>query len=442
MPDRHTVAESPPRTRLAIRYLVLVWLCLAAALAYGQRFLLGLCATLVQADLALSDQAMGWVMGAFFITYAAFQIPGGWLASRWGSRAALAACVAGCSLSTTMTGAAFGAASLFLLRSVIGIGQAGIFPASTATIARWFPRTERAMASGLLTGFMSAGGAGALACGGWLLKHEYVGWRSAFVLVGVPGIAWAIGFYAWFRNRPEDHKSVRAAELATIQSGSDEPGSRDVVSEPTPWLALATSIPMWMIAMQQFFRAAGYALFASWFPKYLHEMYDSSIEEAGFLTSIAVVAVAIGSPVGGAFSDWLLARTGSRQLSRRGTAIVTMFLCAGLFLAAGLASEAQTAIVLITAANFFGAVAGPVAYAITIDMGGRHVPTVFSIMNMAGNIGAAAFPVVVGILVQWSERWDWIPLFMAGIYIIGAVFWLALDTRGTVFENRESPLDD
>ncbi|HEY4310082.1 MAG TPA: MFS transporter [Pirellulales bacterium] len=428
--------------RVAIRYLVLAWLCLAAALAYGQRFLLGLCATLVQADLALSDQAMGWVMGAFFITYAAFQIPGGWLASRWGSRAALAACVAGCSLSTTMTGAAFGAASLFLLRSVIGIGQAGIFPASTATIARWFPRTERAMASGLLTGFMSAGGAAALACGGWLLKHEYVGWRSAFVLVGVPGIAWAVGFYAWFRNRPEEHKSVRAAELATIQAGSDEPGSRDVVTEPTPWLALATSIPMWLIAMQQFFRAAGYALFASWFPKYLQEMYGSSIEAAGFLTSIAVVAVAIGSPVGGAFSDWLLARTGSRQLSRKGTAIVTMFLCAGLFLAAGLASGAQTAIVLITAANFFGAVAGPVAYAITIDMGGRHVPTVFSIMNMAGNIGAAAFPVVVGILVQWSERWDWIPLFMAGIYVTGAVFWLALDTRGTVFENSEASAVD
>ena len=179
MLDSRSTAEvdALPKPHIAVRYLVLGWLCLAAALAYGQRLLLGLCATLVQADLSLSDEVMGWAMGAFFITYAAFQVPGGWLASRWGSRAALAASVAICSLAATFTGAATGVVSLVLFRAAVGTGQAGIFPASTASIARWFPRTERAIASGMLTGFMSAGGAAALACGGWLLKNEYVSWR-------------------------------------------------------------------------------------------------------------------------------------------------------------------------------------------------------------------------------------------------------------------------
>ncbi|MES1213480.1 MAG: MFS transporter, partial [Singulisphaera sp.] len=333
------------------------------------------------------------------------------------------------------TGAATGLVSLMGLRLSSGIFQAGIFPACTSSFAHWFPRTERAVASGLLTGFMSFGGAAALALGGWLLKREYVGWRGAFVLAGAPGLLWTLGFYWWFRNSPAEHASVTAAELANIRAGAPNEPPR-TAQESTPWRVLATSVPMWLIAGQQFFRAAGYALFASWFPKYLQTVYHSSIEEAGVLTSIALAAVVVGSPAGGIVSDWLLARSGSRVASRKGLSIVTMLICAALFLAAGFATDSRTAVVLFTGAAFFGAIAGPTAYAITIDMGGAHVPTVFSIMNMGGNIGAALFPVVVGTLIEWTHRWDWIPAFVAGIYLAGSVLWLALDTSGTVFDQR------
>ena len=127
---------------VAVRYIVLAWLCLAAALVYGQRLTLGVGATVVQNDLALSDLAMGWAMGAFFITYAIFQIPGGRMADRLGSRAALAVCLTFCSLATVCTGAATGLTSLMLVRLAAGAGQAGIFPAATASIARWFPSTR------------------------------------------------------------------------------------------------------------------------------------------------------------------------------------------------------------------------------------------------------------------------------------------------------------
>ena len=421
-----------------MRYVVLAWLCVAAALAYGQRFLLGLCTTLVQKDLELSDKEMGWALGAFFFTYAALQIPGGWLAGRWGSRAALAACVAFCSLAATFTGISGGLASLVLWRLAAGAGQAGIFPASTASIAGWFPRTERAVASGLLTGFMSAGGAGAMALGGWLLAR--CDWNFVFVVFGLPGLLWSVGFYLWFRNSPSEHRAVSADEMAVIRGGQDavaaNAGDR-AAGEATPWLALLRSKAMWLIGWQQFFRAAGYALFTSWFPKYLQKVYGSTVEEAGVLTGIALVAVVVGSPAGGIFSDWLLARTGSRRGSRKGTAIVTMLTCALFFLAAGYAGNASAATVLIAVAAFFGAIAGPVAYAITIDMGGRHVPTVFSIMNMSGNIGAAAFPVVVGTLVERTGNWDWVPAFVAGIYLVGTVCWVLLDTRGTVFDAND-----
>ena len=193
---------------------------------------------------------------------------------------------------------------------------------------------------------------------------------------------------------------------------------------------------MWLIAWQQFFRAAGYALFTSWFPKYLQKVYEITVEEAGVLTSIALAAVVVGSPLGGILSDWLLVRSGSRRISRQGTAIVTMLACAAFFALSMLPTRPGPAVMLIAAAAFFGAVAGPIAYAITIDMGGRHVATVFSVMNMAGNIGAAAFPVVVGSLVERTGRWEWIPLLVAGIYVAGAVCWLFLNPNGTVFRSN------
>ena len=97
---------------------------------------------------------------------------------------------------------------------------------------------------------------------------------------------------------------------------------------------------------------------------------------------------------------------------------------------------------LVAVAALLGAVAGPVAYAITIDMGGRHVTSVFSVMNMAGNIGAAAFPVAIGMLIEWKGRWEWVPLVVAGIYVAGGACWLLLDPTGTVFDRRMRNADE
>ena len=424
--------RSPP---VPVRYLVLAWLCAAATIAYSQRFPLGVLVTLVQDDLKIDDEAMGWAISAFFISYALFQIPGGWLSDRWGSRAALALFVTACSLAVGLTGAATGIVALVVFRLTAGAGQAGIFPAATLSMARWFPSTERAVSSGLLAGCMSLGGVVATALAGSLLL--LCSWRWVFLIFAIPGIAWSVGFYLWFRNRPEEHSGVRAAELSVIRGGAAESDhDRHSTSEPTPWIALARSASMWLIAWQQFFRAAGYALFTSWFPKYLQKVYEITVEEAGVLTSIALAAVVVGSPLGGILSDWLLVRSGSRRISRQGTAIVTMLACAAFFALSMLPTRPGPAVMLIAAAAFFGAVAGPIAYAITIDMGGRHVATVFSVMNMAGNIGAAAFPVVVGSLVERTGRWEWIPLLVAGIYVAGAVCWLFLNPNGTVFRSN------
>lgn len=190
---------------------------------------------------------------------------------------------------------------------------------------------------------------------------------------------------------------------------------------------------MWAICAQQFFRAAAYIFFATWFPTYLMHSRGISLEAAGRLTSLPLVAVVLGSPLGGAVSDWLLARSGNRRLSRCILAAAGMWLCAGLITAAYFVESATLAVAVISAGAFCAALGGVSAYTITMDLGGRHVATVFSVMNTCGNIGAASFPSAIGWMVDETGRWNEVLLVFAAMYVAAAICWMLIDPRRTIF---------
>ena len=443
------------------RFLVLGWLCAAAALAYVSRNAIAVAESTVRADLKLTMEESGWLMSAFFFSYALCQIPAAQFAQRRGSRLALPVFAAAWSLAMAATAFASGLAMLFVTRTVQGIAQAGLFPTSTATVAKWFPKTGRAFATGSLGSFMSAGGA----VGAWLtgvlleVLQPHVGpgwnWRLLFLVFALPGLLWAAGFWFWFRDEPRAHASVNAAEVELIEgvvasstpahgapasgpaknvSPTQRAGSETGAPPPTPWLALASSPALWWICGQQLFRAAGYMFFTSWFATYLQETRGVSIAKSGFLTMLPLLAVVVGGFAGGALSDWLLRRTGSRDWARRWLAMVCLFLCAGLiFWALGI-EDALAAVVVISGGSFCAALAGPCAYTITIDMGGSDVATVNATMNMVGNLGAWAFPIVVPWLLRQFGNWDSVVVVFGACYVASAIFWLLLKPEGTLLE--------
>lgn len=413
------------------RFVVLTGLCLAASISYVHRNLISVAATTIRDDLGLSDDQMGWLLSAFFIPYALVQIPSGWLGDRLGSRRALTIFSAAWSLFTGATAIAQGFLGIFCLRLGSGAAQAGIFPASTGTVSRWFPVSAQARSNGALGAFMSVGGALGAASIGYVVTA--IGWRQTFFWYSIPGLIWAAWFYWWFRDRPDDHPSVNAAELALIKKGkSPEADAAEKETPSTPWALLLSSPAMFWICGQQFFRAAGYMFYASWFPAYLEETRGVSTEQAGLLTSLPLLATVLGSLSGGAVSDAIYQRTGSRALSRQAVAATGMFACSGLvFLAFGIANP-MLAVGVITAGTFCAAVAGPCAYTITIDMGGRHVATVFSTMNMSGNIGAVLFPLIVPKVVSYSG-WNSVLILSAGIYMGAGLCWLFFNAQGDVF---------
>jgi fucose permease len=188
---------------------------------------------------------------------------------------------------------------------------------------------------------------------------------------------------------------------------------------------------MWLISGQHFFRASGYTFFGSWFAEYLVQTRGVTTEESGWATTAVLLAVVGGSVVGGVASDAVLARTSSRRLARQGVAVAAVLLCAGAMLAADFVSDWRAAVTLISAGSLLAAMSGPCAYTITIDMGGRHVATVFSIMNMAGNVGGIVFPPLAAALAD-AAGWDSVLYLVAGVYLAAGACWMLLNPAGTV----------
>jgi len=453
MGELTSAAANPRPTRT--RFLVLAWLCAAAALAYLSRNAISVAESTVRRDLGLTKQQSGWLMSGFFFSYALLSIPAAQFGQRTGSRRALPLFATVWSIATAATAMVSGLGAFLAARIMQGVAQAGLFPTTTITIAKWFPLTGRAFAVGALGSFMSLGGALCAWLTGVLLElfepRVAAGWnwRLTFLIFAVPGMVWALSFWWWFRDEPGEHRAVNEAELEVIQAEQTakaeraQPPTRGATAAlPTPWLPLFSSPAMWWLCGQQLFRAAGYIFFTSWFATYLQETRGVGIAHSGFLNMLPLIAVVAAGMVGGALSDWLLKRTASRNVARRWMSMLSQFACAGLIFWALVLEDALMAVLVISAGSFFASLASPCAYAMTIDMGGAHVATVNATMNMMGNFGAWAFPIAVPWLLTRFGNWDAVLVVFGALYVIGALFWLLLKPEGTIVEQalcREIP---
>lgn len=423
----------PPLTKpTRTRYKVLLWLGGAATIAYVCRNSMGVVEKDIRADLGLDAFQMGLAMSAFQVTYVLLQIPTGHFTDRRGARASLPVFSLIWSLATAAMAAVGNLWTLVAARLANGIGQAGLFPGSTNTFARWIPERERALVNGSLASFMTLGTIIGTGAGGYLASRW--GWPWMFAVFSLPGILWAAGFRWWFRDEPAKHPSVNEAEAKLIDDNVEAAGSPANDGGKSSWRDVLRSPATRWICGQQFFRAAGQMFFMSWFPTFLRERYDMDMVEAGLSTMVTQIPLLAGSLIGGGVVDAIFRRTGSRALSRKGTSIAFMLVCAALVAGAYLVKEPGPAITLISIGAFFLGAAGPAGYTITIDMGGRHVATLFSTMNMFGNLGALAFPVVVGYVIKTTGNWDYVLFLFGALFLASAFCWWRLKPDGTVFD--------
>jgi MFS family permease len=199
---------------------------------------------------------------------------------------------------------------------------------------------------------------------------------------------------------------------------------------------MLSSLPLGLLCAQQFFRAAGMVFFTTWFPTFLQKTRGVSQLDSGILTTVAGIGGVVGSLTGGFCSDWILKKTGSQRLSRQGIAIAGMSACAILIVLSYYVQDTHQSIALITLGAFCATFGGVSGYTVAIGFGGKNVATVFSTMNMFGNIGAALFPLTAGWLVAKTGNWNLILFLFAGVMAIDAVCWALLNPQGTLFGDQ------
>jgi len=372
----------------------------------------------ISESLGFSDTQMGWVLSAFALGYALFQTPSGMLADRLGPRKILTTIVVLWSTFTALTGAAWNYISMLVVRFLFGASEAGAFPGMSRAVFSWFPLKERGLVTGINFSGSRLGAAFALPVVAWLIHAT--GWRNAFLILGIVGVLWAVLWYVWFRNTPEEHKGISEKEIDYIIQNRQQ-----VDASEKSTIGMGTMLKsrnMWLAMLQYFASNFTFFFTLTWLFPHLQSKFGLEIIEAGFYAS----APLIGGALGNWFSGWLvdvIYKKGNWKLSRRIPAMLG-FLLVVIGLLGSLEMETVNgAIIFLTLAIFGADMTLSPSWSFCVDIGRRNSGAVSGTMNMAGNIGSFITALAFPYLQAWtgSEK----PFFFvgAGLAVIAIITW-------------------
>jgi ACS family glucarate transporter-like MFS transporter len=411
-----------------VRYAVVGFTLVLIAIAYLDRVCIATAAPAMRSDLGLTDTEMGLVFSAFTLAYALFEVPSGWFADRFGARLALTRIVLWWSAMTAATGLAAGFASLFCVRLLFGMGEAGAFPAAARVYARWLPAPLRGRAFGLL--IMAGALAGAATQPLVVALLGMMSWRHTFAIFGAVGVLWAAAWWVWFRDEPHRHPRVNDAERRLLADGGVH---TTAAHGRVPWSQLLRNRSLLALCLMYGGAIYGWYFYLTWLPTYLLRARGFDLQQAGWLAALPLLAIAAGVFAGGWLSDVFTHRWGARA-GRRTPGLVGLPLAAAAIIGAVLTASPLTSAVLLAAAAGVAALGVSPAWAACIEIGGAHSGVVSGAMNMLGNLGGALSPLVVGVAVDRWQSWH-APLFsVAGFYLFAAACWLAVDPTDTLVQ--------
>jgi MFS transporter, ACS family, glucarate transporter len=421
-----------------VRWLLVTWLFVISSVAFLDRVNLSVAGTQLATDYRLSNVEFGALSTAFLLGYALFQTVAGWIADRWGPRRVLTLSVFWWGIFTALTAAVPAAlvrpfVLLLLIRFLLGVGEAIVYPAANQFIARWIPTQERGIANGLIFAGVGVGSAATPALVTYIMVHH--GWRYSFWICAIIGVAAGLVWFFAARDRPEGHPLVSPAELDVIRAGltlgveagvneSERPGCGIPMAAP-PWLKILTSREIWAMTLSYF--SYGYVawIFFAWFYRYLAQVRGLNLKASAFYATLPFAAIAIGSPLGGLMSDWLTRRIG-RRAGRCGIAVFAMALAA-VFLAFGSnVNSAKLASVILAGGGGALYLSQSSFWSVTADISGRFSGSVSGFMNMGAQFGGAVTAIATPAI---AARFGWTASFLvaAALSLLGALAWLAVD---------------
>ena len=431
----------------SIRWLM-VWLLFAAGMInYMDRAALSIAAPLIEKDLQLDPAEMGLVFSSFFFGYAVFNFVGGWASDRFGPRKVFAVSMGFWSLFCAATAATHNFFSMLVVRVLFGVGEGPFCATGNKLVNNWFPRKEAATAVGLFNAGTPLGGAIAGPVVGYLAIA--VGWRLAFVVIGLFGFAWIALWLAMATDTPARHKWLSGTERRIIDDGQRADANagappdaaathgrpeftrlRDYLRQPT---VLATALAFFGYNYILFF-------FLSWFPSYLTQVHHLSIKSMSLATVIPWLLGFLGLAVGGFISDAIFRMTGRALFSRKVVLVSGLASAAVCVAVAGQVRSVEGAVAAMSVSIFTLYLTGAIYWAIIQDtVRGGHVGGVSGFVHFLANLAGIVGPAVTGFIVKSSGSFSSAFMLAGAIAIVGAaaVALFVRPLRGLAMATRE-----
>jgi len=384
IPLEYATGNCPERS--SIRWWICGLLFLATTINYVDRAVIGVLKPTLQHDLGWTDHHYGRVVTVFQGTYAIGYLFAGALMDRIGVRIGYALAVALWSVAAMTTGAARGLWSFSIARGALGLAEGGNFPAAVKTVAEWFPKKERAFATGLFNAGANIGAVLTPALIPWITLHY--GWRAAFVITGGVGLLWLIGWLMIYRP-PEQHPGVSPAELAHIRADPPDPKVR------VPWIQLLRLRSVWGVVISSSLTGPIFWFYLFWVPGFLFERHGLDLKTMGPpLVTIYLIAD-VGSVMGGWLSSRLVKRGWNPIAARK----VTMLICAACVVPVFFASRVSglwsaTLLIALAAAAHQAWVAN--IYTLVSDALPRYaVSSVVGLQGFGGSVASMVFTELV-----------------------------------------------
>ena len=379
------------------RWFIVFLLFAATTINYLDRQIIGLLKPILEKEFNWSETNFARIVMAFQAAYAVGLLGFGWVIDKIGTKAGYAVTIVIWSVAGMLHAAARSVMGFSLARIGLGIGEAGNYPAAVKTVAEWFPKKERGLATGLFNAGTSIGVVVAVLLVPWILNRY--GWHEVFWITGALGLVWLI-FWLLFYEIPAKQARLTAEERDYIISGQEEATSETDDKTSVSWLKLFTFPQTWAYITGKGLIDPIYWFFLFWLPSYFAATFNLDLKKPSVELMLVYTATTVGSIGGGYLSSWLI-KQGWPTIKARKTVLLALGTLELSVILTQFATDRWVAVGLISLAVALHQAWATNVFTLASDMFPKQaVSSVVGIGGTAGAVGGILFPMLVGNLLD------------------------------------------
>ncbi|TWR25596.1 MFS transporter [Mucilaginibacter achroorhodeus] len=383
------------------RWTVVVLLFFATTINYLDRQVIGLLKPTLEKQFNWSEKDYSDIVMAFQAAYAVGLLAVGAFIDKLGTKLGYSLSLIVWSVAAMAHALVKGTFGFGVVRAALGAGESGNFPAAVKSIAEWFPKKERAFATGIFNSGANIGAVVAPIMVPWILG--VYGWQMAFIITGAVGFVWLIFWWIYYEI-PSRHKKVNTAELEYINSDAEEETAEsELVEKKIAWTSLFSVRQTWALVIGKFLTDPMWYFFLFWLPSYFSSTFNLDLKKPTLPLILIYTATTAGSIGGGYLSSWFI-KKGMPVFRARKTAMFIFALCVVPIFTARYATDIWQSVALISLAAAAHQAWSANIYTTASDIFPKNaVSSVIGIGGMAGSVGGILFPFFIGWILDAAK---------------------------------------